>query len=226
LKKFISIIIFLFIYCNGNSQVQVRFSFATDFMVMRNFSPKQKFWAIGQTISGNLHFSAKETIYASVGFLSEGSFDNQFTATAKSSSTIPTSIVYNIEGKMRSNQVSIGWKHFWWGNFNSENAINIYSLTGFGIMFGHMENIYSKGIDTGLYDNSAAPVAGEGKFKRLTLDLGVGIEYPIGGTLYIYSEVRTSLPTTNFPSEYLHSNEKVPSPLIVNLGLRMLFGYD
>ena len=194
-------------------------------MGVRNFSPKQKFWAIGQTIWAQFHFSEKETIYASLAYHSQGNFENQFTAIAKSGSTFPASIVYDIKGKMRSNEISIGWKHFWWGGFNSENIINIYTISGFGILFGHMENIYSNAIDTSLYDNSAAPLNGQGKFKRLTLDLGIGLEYPVGGTLYVYSDLRTWLPTTNYPSQYLHSNEKVPLPLIFNVGLRILFGY-
>lgn len=195
-------------------------------MGMRNFSPDQKFWAIGQTIRAQFHFTEKEAFYAAIGYHSRGAFDNQFTANAKSTSTLPASIVYDVKGKMRSNQISIGWNHFWWGGFNSENTINIYTLAGFGIMFGHIENVYSTAIDTSLYDNSAAPLAGNGKFKRLTFDIGLGAEYPLGGTLYAYGDIRTWLPTSDYPSPYLHNNEKVPLPLIFGIGLRILFGND
>ena len=93
-------------------------------------------------------------------------------------------------------------------------------------MFGRIDNSYSAAIDTSLYDNSAAPLSGEGNFRRLTLDLGLGVEYHVGGTIYAYSDLRTWLPTTNYPSEYLHSNDKVPMPLILSFGLRILFSYD
>ena len=127
---------------------------------------------------------------------------------------------------MRYYEVSIGWKHFWYGAFNNEHDFNIYTQAGFGIMFARIENIYSTPIDTSLYDNSAAPLKGEGKFNRLTFDLGLGVEYNVGGTIYAYSDLRTWLPASNYPSEYLHSNENVPLPLIISVGLRILFGSD
>ena len=194
--------------------------------MMRNFSPKQKFFAVGQTLQGIFHFNEKESLYASVGYYSRGSFKNRYTATAKSVTTIPSSIVYDIEGKLKSNEISFGWRHFWLGTFNSEYNFNIYTQVGFGLMFARIENIYSTAIDTSLYDNSAAPLNGEGKFKRLTLDIGLGVEYHVGGSIYAYSDLRTWLPTTHYPSEYLHNNKNVPLPLIFSAGLRILFGTD
>jgi hypothetical protein len=192
---------------------------------MRNFSPNQEFWAIGQTLQLDFHFSAKETLYGIISYYSPGKFTNRYIASAKSPTTTPFIQVYDIDGKMQCNQLSIGWKHFWWGSFNNENNFNIYTTAGFGLLFARAENTYSP-VDTSLYDTPAAPSPGEGRFKRLTFDLGLGAEYVAGGNVYLYGDLRTWLPTTSFPSAYLHNNEKVPLPLIISLGIRVLFGYD
>ena len=114
LKNFISII-FLLLCSYGNAQLRI--SFATDVSVMRNFSPRHQFWAIGQNLHANLHFTKKESIYTSVVYYSSGKFRNRFVATAKSPSTIPSSIAYDIKGSLRSNEFSIGLKHFWLGRY-------------------------------------------------------------------------------------------------------------
>ncbi|MGZ5190126.1 MAG: hypothetical protein ACXWCZ_03845 [Flavisolibacter sp.] len=223
MKKFIPVIL---LFVCSFSKAQVRFSFATDATMMRNFSPKQKFWAIGQSIQLNFHFTEKESVYSSIAYYTPGKFKNSYIASAKTASTIPSSINYDIQGRMQSNQLSMGWKHFWWGAFNNDNVFNIYSTAGFGLMFARIENTYLTVIDTSQYDTPDTPLPGTGRFKRLTFDLGLGVEYVAGGNIFIYSELKTWIPTTNYPSPYLHSNEMVPAPLILCAGFRILFGND
>jgi hypothetical protein len=43
------------------ASAQVNFSISTGGVVLRNFSPQQKFWAVGQTIRGDIHFALKQS---------------------------------------------------------------------------------------------------------------------------------------------------------------------
>lgn len=190
---------------------------------MRNFSPNQKFWCVGQTIQGNFHFNKKQTAYASLNYYTPGKFKNDFTATAKSSATTPAVIPFEAAASWKIGQVSLGWKHYFKGGFDEELGYSIYGLAGFGLMFTKAENVFSPAIDTSLY--TAPTAAGNGKFYRLTLDLGAGVEVPVGGSFVLYSDLRTWLPTSDYPSPYLHSNKNVPLPVTINAGMRILFSY-
>src|SRR4051812_19910828 len=72
------------------SYAQPSSSIATDLTVLRNFSPDQEFWSIGQTVRGDFHFSPRETMYAALVYYSPGKFHNYFIATAKSPQTVPS----------------------------------------------------------------------------------------------------------------------------------------
>jgi hypothetical protein len=209
-----------------HTKAQMRFSVATDVGVMRNFSPDQKFWTFGQSVLANLHFSKKESAYAWINYYSKGRFDNDFTATAKSPATIPASFQYKVNGEWRINQFSIGWKHYLKGSFDQDYGWSMYNLVGFGLMFTRATNTFNTPVDTSQYIIPSAPVAGEGKFDRLTLDLGLGGEYSTGGNIFLYGELRTWLPTSNYPSPFLHNNKSVPLPVILSLGIRVMFGFD
>jgi len=202
---------------------QTRISIATDITVLRNFSPNQEFWSIGQTVRGDYHFSSRETMYTSLVYYSPGKFHNFFIAAAKSPQTVPSEVAYYVAGEWRMREVSIGWKHYFRGSFDEERDWNLYGIAGFGLVFTKIINAFAP-VDTFLYQSPTVPVLGEGKFKRLTLDLGLGGEIPLGGNFYAYGEIKTMLPTTHYPSPYLHNTKDVPLPGIVNVGLRILFG--
>lgn len=202
---------------------QIRLSVAPDLSVMRNFSPKQKFWTLGSTVQFNFHFNEKQTAYAWITYYTPGKFKNNFDAIAKSSTTSPAFIPFKASAKWRSNEVSLGWKHYFKGSFNAEEGYNIYSLTGFGLMFTKVENIFSPLIDTSLYNTPT--LSGNSEFYRLTIDVGAGVEFPIGGNFFLYGDVRSWIPTTDYPSPYLHNNKNVPLPFMISGGMRILFGY-
>jgi hypothetical protein len=157
-------------------------------------------------------------------YYSPGRFHNYFIATAKSPQTIPSSVAYYVAGKWRMREVSIGWKHYFKGRFDEEIDWNLYGIAGFGLVFSKIENDF-KQVDTSLYNSPPTPQFGSGEFKRLTLDLGVGGEVPLGGNFFAYSEIKTWIHTTNYPSPYLHNTRNVPMPAVITLGLRILFGY-
>lgn len=202
---------------------QIRLSVAPDLSIMRNFSPKQKFWSLGQTVQFNFHFNSKQSAYAWITYYTPGKFKNNFTATSKSSGTIPSTIPFKAAAKWRNNEVSMGWKHYFKGSFDAEAGYNIYSLAGFGLMFTKVENIFSPAIDTSLYNTPTH--TGSSEFYRLTIDLGAGAEFPIGGNFFLYGDVRTWIPTTDYPSPFLHNNKNVPLPFMISGGMRILFGY-
>ena len=217
------LLLFILLIGSVGAQAQLRSSFASDVSLMRNFSPQQKFWALGGTIQSNLHFNTKQSAYAWISFYTPGSFKNDFTATAKSSATSPFILPFRASAKWRSNEISLGWKHFFKGSFDAESGWNAYGIAGFGLLFANIENNFSPAIDTSLY---LTPTHfGTSKFYRLTLDLGAGVEYPVGAGFFLYSDVRTWLPASDYPSPYLHSNKNVPLPFMISAGMRMLFDY-
>jgi hypothetical protein len=90
-------------------------------------------------------------------------------------------------------------------------------------MFTTAQNVYDQSVDTALYQLPATPVEGINKFNRLILDLGAGVEFPLGGNFYLYGEARTWIPTSDYPSPLLHNNRNVPLPAMLSLGLRICF---
>jgi len=66
-------------------------------------------------------------------------------------------------------------------------------------------------------------VNGSGHFKRLTLDVGLGWEVPLSGDIFIYSQAKAWIPTTEYPSRYLFVNNNAPFAAMISAGLRILF---
>ena len=202
---------------------QIRISVAPDLSIMRNFSPKQKFWTLGSTVQFDFHFNSKQSAYAWLTYYIPGKFKNNFNAVAKSSATTPSVVPFKASASWRNNEISVGWKPYIKGSYDAEEGYNIYGIAGFGLMFTKVENIFAPAIDTSLFNTPT--LAGKSQFYRLTIDLGAGIEFPIGGNFFLYGDVRTWIPTTDYPSPYLHNNTNVPFPFMLSGGMRLLFGY-
>ncbi|MGZ5255982.1 MAG: hypothetical protein ACXWCT_16360, partial [Flavitalea sp.] len=196
---------------------------ATDGALMRNFSPRQKFWAFGQTVIADFHLSKKESVYAWLSYFSPGRFNNRFSAPAFDPFTTPASVSFKVNGVWENREVSVGWKHYFIGGFNEERNWSVYGRAGFGLMFNGASNSYVPIVDTNVYDVSSVPLIGESRFNRLTIDLATGIEIPFGGNFYFYSELRTAIPSSDYPAPVLHYNKNVPMPLILAAGLRVSF---
>ncbi|MGV3657971.1 MAG: hypothetical protein ACO1NX_08450, partial [Chitinophagaceae bacterium] len=47
-------------------------SIATDVSILRSLTPGQKFWSFGQAVKGELHVSARQSLYAQVGYYTDG----------------------------------------------------------------------------------------------------------------------------------------------------------
>jgi hypothetical protein len=203
---------------------QLRVDFATDLSILRNFTSGQQFWAIGQNLKLNFFPVLKDGIYISACYYSDGKFKNQLTAVAKSPATTPQEIQFVNHARMRIRMMTIGWKHFFKGDNEAENfGWNLYGIAGFGILFGKVKNEYSTVPDSSLYILPVQPVSGEGHFKRLTLDLGLGYEYPLVMEIFLYAEARVSIPTSEYPSKYLAVNNNAPFPGMLSAGIRMIF---
>ncbi len=198
-----------------------QFSLATDVSLIHNFKKGQRYWAVGQTVSGQFHFTPKETLYVWLAYSSNGKFTNELTAFAKDTATIPQQVNYKNHAKLRFNHFSIGWKHYLKGSYNAEENWNLYGYAGFGLLSGIIENNQTAVIDSASYNISV--LSGKGKFKRLTLDLGLGYEAPVGGDIFFYAEGRVFVPTTDYPSKYLFENDNAPFSGSFNLGFRILF---
>jgi len=212
---------FLFVLLGFNAVAQ--FSMATDASLLRNLSEHQKFWAFGQTVQLNFYPGGeKDAVYAWVSYYTNGKFKNNFVAPAKNALTSPQEIRYTAHTDLRYRQISIGWKRYFVGAYNSENMWNVYGYAGFGLLLGKASNSFNKVVDSALY-NVSQPIQGSSAFRRLTIDGGLGTEFPLGTAVFIYSEVRTWLPSSHYPSEYLYKNNRnIPAIVAVNMGLRVL----
>lgn len=221
MKKLYLFFIVLFISAAAFAQRGL-FSLSNDFSVLRNFSPNQQFWSIGHTVQVNFHLAEKYGPYAWLSYYSPGRFENDFTAQAKLPSTTPQTVSYRAAAKWNFRSVSVGWKHYFRGGVISDSTWSLYGLAGFGLQFTRVQNAFTPEVDTALYDVQP-PIPGSDGFKRLTLDLGAGVEYPIGGDIYAYGDLRTWIPTSSYPSPYLHYTRRVPLPLILAVGIRIMF---
>ncbi|MGH2553991.1 MAG: hypothetical protein ACRDEB_09750 [Chitinophagaceae bacterium] len=216
------IILFFFIYFSFSVSAQpTRFSIATDLDLQQSFKKGQQYLAFGHTIQAQFHFTPKDGAYVWISYYTNGKFSNQVTATAKLLATTPQQIGYGNNALMRFKQISIGWKKYLKGTFNAEEGWNIYGYTGFGLIMGLVENTHSVSIDTVVYK---VPVRqGRANFKRLTIDLGIGWEVPLGAETFFYAEGRAWIPTTDYPSKYIFINDNAPLVGMINAGIRILF---
>ena len=219
LNKRITITCFFALFITGAFSQQ--FSLATDLSIQRNFKKQQSYWAFGHTTQTLFHLTPKDGIYLWFVYYSNGKFKNNLTADAKSPLTTPQQVNYTNSARMRLKQFSIGWRKYIIGTPDAEKHWNLYGFAGFGLMFGKVQNTHSVVIDTALYN---VPVrSGEGDFKRLTMDVGLGWEMPLGGDLFFYTEGKVWIPTTNYPSKYIFINNNAPFVATFGAGVRVLF---
>lgn len=202
---------------------QTRISVASDASLQRSFKREQKFWAVGQDVVINWHFTQKSGTYAWASYYSNGNFINPLFAPAKSTATLPQQFFFRNKAQLRLVQISLGWRQYLVGTGDAETNWNLYAISGFGLVFGKATNTYLAAIDTSLYDPPSRPINGKGHFKRLTLDLGLGYEIPLGGEIYFYSEAKCWIPTTDYPSKYLFVNNNAPFVGMITAGVRILF---
>ena len=198
-----------------------QFSLATDVDVIYSFRKQQKFWTIGQTIAGHLHFTPKDGAYAMFSYSGNGKFRNQLEATANDVSTVPQQFDFVNKATMSFYHVSLGWKRYFVGTYNNENGWNLYGYAGFGLVLGKIFNAQSPPVDTFTYHSPV--MAGRSSFRRLTIDFAGGFEVPAGGGVYFYTEGRMLVPATDYPNKYLLIYNDAPLIGSVNLGVRILF---
>lgn len=199
---------------------QENFSVATGFSMLRNLSPQQTFWALGQTFQTTFHFSERQSAYAWIDYYTEGKFRNNFSAAARSPLLLPQQQSFTATGRLRYQHFSLGWKHYFRGGYAEEKQLSVYGLAGFGFLFARVRNNFSVEIDTTLY---TVPVrAGEGKVRKLTFDLGLGADWPLSSSVFLFGEARTWLPASSNESPYLHNQRNVPLPLLLSAGVRVV----
>lgn len=208
--------------CSGVGFSQyTQFSLASDFSIQRSIREGQKYWAFGQTIISQFNFSPKDAAYVSICFYTNGKFTNNVEATAKSPLTLPQNIAYSSKSTLGFKQVSMGWKHYLVGECDGESKLNVYTVFGLGLLLGVVTNEQSPFIDSSQYNLPVLP--GKANFKRLTYDLSLGVEKPIGGDVYFYVEGKIMIPSTDYPSDHLLVNHNAPLTVCLNLGFRILF---
>ena len=204
----------------------MKFSLASDISLLHNFDGKQKFTTIGQTVLPQWHLDKKVTVYAWFTYHANGKYKSNLIASAKSTSTQPQTISFTNQSEMRLRQFSIGVRKYFIGSYDRMEKFNLYGAGGFGLILGSASNTFSQEIDTSLYSIQNNIVYGAGDFKRLTLDLIGGAEFPVSYEMFVYTEMRLHIPTTNYPNNYLLKNSNAPFLAGINLGIRILFNAD
>lgn len=221
MQKKIYILFILCIFIAAQVWTQPRFSIATNPEILRSLRKGQQFWAFGHNTQAQFHLTPKDGIYVSFAYYSGGKFKNQLQATANNILYIPQVINYTNSAKLRIRHFATGWKKFLKGSSEEEETWSLYGLAGFGLLFGNISNTHSEEIDTTKYN---VPVlSGTANFKRLTYDLGLGIDVPMKGDLYLYAEGKVAVPAWGYPSNYLLVNDKAPLTATLGAGIRILF---
>ncbi len=202
-------------------QAQSGFSLASDFGVIRNFKSGQQYWAAGQAVLAQIHVNEKDGIYGMFAYYSHGKLKDNYRAPARLPLTVPAEIGFTNSGKLQTKNISVGYKRWLTGSAVAEKGWNSFATIGTGVILGRIENSFSAFIDTAFY---TPPVkAGKGNFKRITLDLSLGIEKPVGADIYLYSECRAFIPVSDYPSPYLPAGKYAPLTATLCLGVRILF---
>ncbi|HTD92259.1 MAG TPA: hypothetical protein VK644_00535 [Chitinophagaceae bacterium] len=223
MKPRFKIFLLLFILLDGLAAFaqQTRFSLATDFSVQRSLRKDQKYWAIGQTVAAHFHLTPTDGVYAWLCYYTNGKFKNDLVGTAKSAIVTPQQVDFINRAKLSFKQISFGWKHYFIGASDAEENLNVYGMAGLGLLLGRIENTHSAILDTSSYLLPVLP--GKANFKRLTFDVGLGIEKPVGGDVFMYLEGKVFIPSSGYPSNYLFVNKDAPLAALLNLGFRILF---
>lgn len=221
-----SVSFFLVLLTPGLLHGQVRFSLGTDASLLHNFAARQAFTVIGQTLHGEWHTNDKNTLYAWFSYHSNGTYKNELRAAAKDASTQPQTIFFTNHSEMKLRQLSLGFKKYLLGSYRSLEKFNLYGAAGFGLMIGTASNNFSIPVDTAVYTVQQHIASGSGDFKRMTLDISAGWEIPLAYEIFLYSEVRMQIPTTDYPNNYLLKNNHAPLPGSINLGIRILFNSE
>ena len=219
MRKKTVILFFLLLIAFLDINAQSPWSLATDFSLIRSQKETQQFWIFGHTIKVDFNITPRSGPYVSGSYFLNGSFHNDLTADAKSTTTAPQSISFRNNSKMDHRHLSIGWKHYLIGQCNKEEGWSLYGTVGFGVSGGDIENTFSPAVDTALY--KAPLIYGHTRFKRLTIDAGIGWDMQLSGDIFLYNEFNASIPTTDYPNNYLLANRYVPLLLSVNIGLRV-----
>lgn len=178
---------------------------------------------IGQTVNANFHLTPVNTVIVFVSFYTPGKFKNNLVATAKSPTTLPAQINFVNQSQINFKTISLGYKRFIKGSAIAETSWNLYGYAGFGLLLAKAQNTFSIVPDSSKYNVPEHPVNGGGRFQRLTIDVAIGGEYPMGGDLYLYVEGRTWILTSDYPTKYLLENQNTPIVAMANVGLRILF---
>ena len=216
-------LLFLSLVLCSAVNAQVKFSIATDLSVLHNFGRQQPFTVAGQTIHTEWHAEEKNTFYAWFTYHRNGSYSKSLTATAKVITTQPQTISFSNNAEMRLRQLSLGIKKYLVGSYKKTERFNLYGAAGFGLIMGKASNNFSVPVDTLRYTVQNNVISGSGNFKRLSFDLTAGWEMPVAYEIFVFSEMRIHIPTTDYPNNYLLKNTGAPFLGSINFGMRILF---
>lgn len=226
MKAVFRFIIFILFLLPSIAIGQPRFSVSSDVSIMHNFDGRQPFTVPGQSIGLQWHPDEKYSFYSYFTYHLKGKYASRLEASAKQLATQPQAFQFTNRSEMSLHHLSLGVKKYLTGSYRNTEKLTLYISGGFGLLMGSALNNFSVAVDTSLYNVQDNVIGGSGDFKRLSLDLSAGFEYPVGYAIFLFSEVRMLIPTTDYPSSYLLKNNNAPFLGSFNIGVRILFNDD
>jgi hypothetical protein len=202
---------------------KAQFSIGSDLSIVRQIGESKSFWGLAQSVQPSYGLTKKFLFYATLGYTSADKTTNRFTTNALADTITPKKINYSANTEWRTRQFATGIKYYFKGSYDNEEGLNVYGMAGIGVMSIKLTTDYTAGIDTSNYQ-SFPPYPGEGTVNKLSFDSGLGIEGPLGGNFFWYTEAKAWIPTDKVTSPYLLGSNKV-MPIMVGAGLRVLFGH-
>jgi hypothetical protein len=212
----VAFLLFFFIPCTVLAQ---GFSLGTDISVLRNNSARS-FWSVGQSLIATAELRPKTAAYLNFTYFLPGKFTSSWNAQAKSPSTTPQQVPFDVRSEWKYRLVTAGIKQYFNGSYVSDQGWSFYGLAGVGLALTRIDNSRSVSIDTAAY--FAPGAAGSQNYSHLSIDLGFGAEWPLAESIYFYTHLRTWINTKKIPEEVANGASS-STPIYASFGLRFSF---
>lgn len=210
-KKISSLFICALLSTAAFSQVSVGAYFSSV-----NFLSGSEVSNTGFGLVGNYGLDNGIVAFGGIGLYSAYELEGEFTATAASNQTSPSSIKVGYTNEIPLTHVFVGAKKYFVGDYDDEN----FGFYG-SAQLGYMASSYSTTIDD--YDdvNYNLSVAEDETVSNFMLGVGVGVEKGIGDLGFVFGQAKFNL--TSNEENGVAVEVEIPASTEINIGYRYLF---
>src|SRR5574343_289055 len=139
------------------------------------------------------------------------------TASARSSSTTPSTTSVDVEQKISFHNISLDYHRYFVGDL--EESFGLYGLLGAGLTFATVSETYST-YDKSKYDLSEA--ASE-TLSGFMIDLGLGTNFSLNDQVAIFGEAKIAIPSGNDYNSRGNGSATNPIPCNYNVSVGVRF---